>query len=328
MNSTQQTYIDRAREVIQTEMEALQLVMDSLDEAFCDAVDAILETTAKGHKVVVTGVGKSLHIGQKIAATLTSTGTPTVILHPAEAMHGDLGVIQPGDIVIALSYSGESDEMNTLIPVIKRGDNRIIALTGNSESSLAKHSELVISVQVAREACPFNMAPSSSTTATLAVGDALALVLLQARGFEKKDYARLHPGGAIGRALLVRIQEVMRQGERLASVGPEASVLDALDEMTRARSGAVAVIDEDQKVLGVFTDGDLRRHITDPQPLAERMIRDVMTANPIQVQQGALAAEVLSVFEKHQIDDLVVVDEKGCLAGLVDLQDLPKFKIL
>ena len=283
----------RARDVIEIEIDAMKCVGDALDESFHQATQLILTQVNAGHKVVVTGMGKSMHVGQKMAATLTSTGTPSVTLHPAEAMHGDLGLITDGDVVIVLSYSGESDEVITLLPLIKRMGNSVIALTANSDSTLAKNSDVMISIAVPREACPFNMAPTASTTATLAVGDALALVLLEARGFKKEDYARFHPGGAIGRSLLLKISEVMRSGDRVATVTPDARVQEAVIAMTRAKSGAVAVVSPDHEVLGVFTDGDLRRHMQDLEGLTTRLISDVMTADPITVQETALAAEVL-----------------------------------
>jgi arabinose-5-phosphate isomerase len=243
-------------------------------------------------------------------------------------MHGDLGIFNAGDILLVLSYSGESDELLALVPMAKRLQIRIIAMTGNESSSLAKLSDVVIPVTIAREACPFNMAPTTSTTATLAVGDALAMVLLEARGFNLEDYAKLHPGGAIGRALLLRVSDIMRTRERMAVVPDTAKVKDALFAMTQARSGSAGVVDSGNRLLGIFTDGDLRRHIARHSDILNAPICDLMTRSPICVRPEQLAVDVLQIFEKHNIDDLLVVDADGCLIGAVDIQDLPKLKIL
>jgi arabinose-5-phosphate isomerase len=320
-------YAERAREVIDIEIAGLQKVRDGLGPSFGEAVKLILDRLGQGGKVVVCGVGKNMPIGQKIAATLTSTGCPSVFLHPSDAMHGDLGILGKLDVLLALSYSGESEELVNLIPVVKRYGVAVVSLLGETKSALAGHSDLVIPVTVDREACPFNMAPTTSTTATLAVGDALAMILLEARGFKKEDYAKLHPGGAIGRTLLLRVADIMRTGDRLAQVAKGAKVKDAVLAMTSARSGSVVVVDAKNRVAGIFTDGDLRRHITDPTRLAEQVIDDVMTPNPITLTKNHLAVDVLALFETHNIDDLIIVDEKKHLVGMVDIQDLPKFKI-
>lgn len=319
--------LNRAREVLDVEIEGLRKVRASLDQGFTGAVDRILAALNAGHKIVVTGVGKNIPIGQKIAATLTSTGSPAVFLHPSDAMHGELGILADGDTVLALSYSGESEELMNLMPALKRGNVSIIALTCSRTNSLARHSDEVVLVAVDAEACPFNMAPTASTTATLAVGDALAMVLLEARGFRKEDYAKLHPAGAIGRTLLLRVQDIMRTGSRLATVPRGARIKDAVIAMSEARSGSVAVLNDDKTIAGIFTDGDLRRHIDTPD-LPSRVIDGFMTVKPISIRKDQLAVDVLALFEKHNIDDLVVVDEQGRLAGSVDIQDLPKFKIL
>lgn len=320
--------IERAREVVGIEIAGLQKVRDGIGPEFERAVRMMEERVRAGGKIVVTGLGKSFHIGQKIAATLTSTGAPAVVLHPAEAMHGDLGLLQPPDVVLALSYSGESEELLGLLSIIKRSGVAIIALTGEVGSSLARYSDVILSAAVDREACPFNMAPTASTTAALALGDALAMVLLEARGFQKEDYAKLHPGGAIGRTLLLRVGDFMRTGERLAQVCASASVKDAVLAMTSARAGAVAVVDEEARVCGIFTDGDLRRHLPATPGLLDLPVARVMTPRPISLSRDHLAVDVLAVFEAHNIDDLVIVDDAGRLVGMVDLQDLPKMKIL
>lgn len=320
-------YLARAREVIDTEIEGLRRVRDALDEAFVKAVERILTALGAGGKIVVCGVGKNIPIGQKIAATLTSTGSPAVFLHPSDAMHGELGILSDGDVVVALSYSGESEELLNLLPAIKRRKLPIVAITGSRENALARVSDEVIVAAVDAEACPFNMAPTASTTAALAVGDALAMVLLEARGFRKEDYAELHPGGAIGRTLLLKVEDIMRTGPRLATVPRGARVKDAVVAMSSARAGSVVIIDGDRKVAGIFTDGDLRRHL-DLADLPNRVIDELMTPNPIRIRIGRLAVEALAIFEKHNIDDLIVVDDSDRLAGCIDIQDLPKFKIL
>ncbi len=287
-----------------------------------------MAATRGGRKVVVTGVGKNLPIGEKISATLASTGTTSVVMNPTQALHGDLGILAGGDVLLALSYSGESEEILNLIPLVRRFDVTVIAITGNLKSTLAKLSDTTISVAVDREACPFNMAPTTSTTATLAVGDALAMVLLESRGFKIEDYAKLHPGGSIGRTLLLKVSDIMRRDERVASVPSGAKVKDAILAMTRARTGMAGIVDAKNRVLGIFTDGDLRRRLPQQPDLLLCAIDDVMTRNPITVKQDDLAVEVLRVFETHNIDDLLVVDVGRRLVGAIDIQDLPKLKIM
>lgn len=322
------SYVERAREVLDVEIAELQSVRDGLDGGFTRTVEIVLERLAAGGKIVLTGVGKNLPIAQKIAATLTSTGSPAVVLHPSDAMHGDLGLLLERDAVIALSYSGASDELMALIPSIKRLNVPLIALTGEPDGPLAQVADVTLLVRVSREACPFNMAPTASTTATLAVGDALAMVLLDARGFRREDYAKLHPGGAIGRALLLKVSDIMRTGERLACVPRTALVADAVLAMTSARAGSVAVVDPDGRLAGIFTDGDLRRHIGASANVGALALGDVMTRNPIRIRSDRLAVDVLATFERHAIDDLVVVDAEDRVVGMVDLQDLPKVKLL
>jgi arabinose-5-phosphate isomerase len=321
-------FIKRGREIIDLEIEGLQKVRANLNAGFSQAVEAIIAATHSGRKVVVTGVGKNLHIGEKISATLASTGTTSVVLNPTQAIHGDLGILAGGDVLLALSYSGESEEIITLIPLVRRFDVTIIALTGDLKSTLAKMSDMAISVAVDREACPFNMAPTTSTTATLAVGDALAMVLLEARGFKLEDYAKLHPGGSIGRTLLLKVSDIMRRDDRVASVPSGAKVKDAILAMTRSRTGMAGIVDSKNKVLGIFTDGDLRRRLPQQPDLLLSTIDDVMTRNPITVKRDDLAVEVLRVFETHNIDDLLVVDAEHHLVGAIDIQDLPKLKIM
>ena len=277
---------------------------------------------------MITGVGKSLHIGQKMAATFTSTGTPSVTLHPSEALHGDLGILDGRDVLLALSYSGATEELMRLVPIARRLEASIVSITGVGDSPLARHSDAVISATVQREACPFNMAPTASTTVTAALGDALAMVLLEARGFNQDDYAKLHPGGSIGRALLTRVSDVMRTGNRMAKIKEGSRVKDAVLAMTSCKSGSVAVVDANDKLLGIFTDGDLRRHLSDSVQVTELVIDEVMTRNPVTLHEDDLAVDILQIFEHHNIDDLVVLNRHGAVVGQVDIQDLPKFKIL
>lgn len=317
-----------ARHVFDTEIEALAQVRDGLDERFQAAVDLLLRTLANGGKIVVTGVGKNLHIAEKVSATLASTGSTSVVLNPSQAIHGDLGVLAAADVLVALSYSGDSEEIKNLIPPVRRLGIPIVAMTGSPESTLGSVSEVVLPVTVPREACPFNMAPTASTTATLAMGDALAMALLDARGFRREDYAKLHPGGAIGRALLYRASDIMRQGDAVATVTEDASVQDVLVAMTRARAGSACIVDPQGGLLGIFTDGDFRRHIaTNPAMPLATPVADVMTRNPLRVQVSQLAVDVLQVFERHKVDDLPVVDDAGRLVGSIDIQDLPKLKV-
>ncbi len=314
--------------MIDIEIAGLEAVKGQLGASFNRAVNAMVETIAQGGKVVVAGVGKSGNIGRKIAATLTSTGTASVLLDSVDALHGDLGILRDGDLVLMLSYSGESEELVQLLPAMKRFDVRLLSLTSDASSTLGRASDLVISVSVPKEACPFNLAPTASTTATLAMGDALAMAVLKARGFKKEDFARHHPSGAIGKALLVRVEEIMRAGERNPIVRQTATVKDALFVMSQAKSGCVSVTDSRGRLVGVFTDGDLRRLLTDGEECLGSRLREVMTREPIRIQASALAAEALQIFDAKPIDDLVVVNPKGEPVGLIDSQDLPKMKLM
>ncbi|HWQ92996.1 MAG TPA: KpsF/GutQ family sugar-phosphate isomerase [Clostridia bacterium] len=318
----------QAREVFDIEIAALKAVRAQLDGAFSQAVDLVVRTLSERGKLIVVGIGKSGHVGQKISATLTSTGSASVVLNSVDAMHGDLGIVRDGDAVLALSYSGESEELLNLLPALKRFAVKIIAITGNPKSSLAQHSDLVLNVRVPREACPFNLAPTASTTATLAMGDALAMTVLQARGFKKHDYARFHPSGAIGRTMLLRVGDIMRKGNRNPVAPLTLPVKEALLVMTQARSGSLSVVDKRGKLAGVFTDGDFRRHMAADTDLLTRPLEAVMTRNPIRVRDTALAMEAMKIFNERNIDDLIVVNGKDQPIGIVDLQDLPKLKLM
>ncbi len=321
-------HLARAREVFDIETAALKAVRAQLDPAFNLAVDFITRALAARGKVIVVGIGKSGNIGRKIAATLTSTGAPSVLLNSVDALHGDLGVVSDGDVVLALSYSGESEELLNLLPALKRFSIRIVAFTSSLKSTLARFSDAVVRVKVPREACPFNLAPTSSTTAMLVMGDALAMAVLAARGFRQQDFARHHPSGAIGRALLLQVKDVMRTGQRNAVAPATATVREALLVMTRAKSGSVSVVNARGKLAGVFTDGDLRRHMAGDEHILEKRLTKVMTAKPIRIKEDALAAEALKVFNEHNIDDLIVVNRTNQPVGLLDSQDLPKLKLM
>lgn len=322
------SHLGRAREVFDIEIAALQAAREQLDDSFSGAVELIVERLRARAKIVVVGVGKSGNIGRKIAATLTSTGAPSVVLDSVDALHGDLGVIADGDVVLALSYSGETEELLNLLPALKRFSIHLIAMTGAARSTMAKHSDIVLNVRVPKEACPFNLAPTASTTAMLALGDALAMTILEARGFTQKDFARHHPAGSIGRALLLKVSDIMRSGERNPVAPGTLSVKEGLLVMTRNKAGSLSIVDGKGKLAGVFTDGDLRRRMGEDAGLLERPLRDVMTANPIHIREDALAAEALKIFNERNIDDLIVVNRRREPVGLIDLQDLPKMKLM
>jgi len=322
------SHLARARQVFDLELAGLRAVRGQLDGTFSAVVEEVIETLRRRNKVVVVGIGKSGNIGRKIAATLTSTGSTAVALDPVDAVHGDLGLVNDGDLVLALSYSGESDELLNLLPALKRFAVRLVAVTGQPRSTLARHSDWILNVRVPREACPFNLAPTTSTTAMLVLGDALAMTVLQARGFKPHDFARHHPAGAIGRALLLRIQDIMRRGER-NSVAPQTlTVKEALLVMTRAKAGSVSVVDARGRLVGVFTDGDLRRRMAADEHVLSRSLSRVMTRRPVCVREDALAVEALKIFNERSIDDLIVVNARREPVGLVDAQDLPKLKLM
>ncbi|MBR2839549.1 MAG: KpsF/GutQ family sugar-phosphate isomerase [Kiritimatiellae bacterium] len=342
--------LSRAREVFDIEIEGLRRTRGSLGPSFVEAVRLFLETTASGGLVVVTGVGKNLHAAEKISAIFASTGTRSVVLNPVQAMHGDLGIVSARDVLLALSFSGESDEVVRLVPAIRRHGLKIVSMTGRADSSLARASDIHIEIPCGREACPFGMAPTNSVTATLAMGDALAMALLDAHKFSVRDYAANHPAGAIGRALLLTAADVMRTGGALALVKPTATVMDALMAMTRAQGGSAVVVDGRGGLLGIFTDGDFRRAVSSgvgrqtapggrhgaadcrlsdvaPSILATPVSRH-MTKKPVFVRAGMPAADLVKVFESRHIDDLPVCDAKGRVVGLVDIQDLPRMKVI
>ncbi len=322
------SHLNRARKVFDIELAAIKAVRSQLDSAFERAVELIVATLQRRGKIVIVGIGKSGNVGQKIAATLTSTGSTSVVLNSVDALHGDLGILNDGDLVLALSYSGESEELINLLPAMKRFSVQIIAMTGNPRSTVAKRSDVVLNVKVPKEACPFNLAPTSSTTAMLVMGDALAMTVLQARGFKEQDFARHHPAGSIGRSLLLQVRDIMRKDSRNAVASEELTVKEALLVMTQAKSGSVSVVNRRGKLAGVFTDGDLRRHMAVDEKILNRTLASVMTPKPIALREDALAVEALKIFNERNIDDLIVVNARNEPVGLVDSQDLPKLKIM
>lgn len=315
--------LERAKMVLEIEARAVAGLKERLNDEFVRAVELILRCEGK---VVVTGVGKSGIIGKKIASTLASTGTPAFFLHPTEGVHGDLGMLDRRDVVLAISRSGETEELSQLLPLIKRQGNRLIAFTGNPSSSLAKAADVVIDVGVDQEACPLGLAPTASTTAALAMGDALAVALLEERGFRREDFARLHPGGVLGRRLLLRVRDLMHVGEEFPRVWEETSMKEVLVEMTSKRLGVTAVMDGGGRLVGVITDGDLRRALERYPDLLQRRASEIMTRNPKGIEADALAAEAVKRMEEHSITSLFVFERPGdrVPVGIIHLHDLLK----
>ena len=303
----------------------MQALSERVDDAFVQAVQRMLDCRGR---VVVMGMGKSGHIGRKIAATLASTGTPAMFVHPAEASHGDLGMITEADVVLGISNSGQSEEINSLLPILRRQRITLIAMTGGLDSPLARHADVVLDSSVDKEACPLNLAPTASTTAQMALGDALAVALLDARGFRAADFARSHPGGALGRKLLTHVSDVMRSGDAVPQVLPQASFSELMREMSRKGLGASAVVDADGAVLGIFTDGDLRRLVEQGQDLRALSAADVMHRQPRTVRADALAAEAAAVMEQHRITSVLVVDAQARLVGALNTNDLMRAKVI
>ena len=314
-----------ARETLDIEAEALMGLKSRLDARFSQAIQMMLNVQGR---VVVTGMGKSGHIGSKIAATLASTGTPAMFVHPGEASHGDLGMIKAVDVVLAISNSGESDELVSILPVLKRLGVPLIAMTGGMNSALAQHADVVLDSSVSKEACPLNLAPTASTTAQLALGDALAVALLDARGFKAEDFARSHPGGSLGRRLLTHVSDVMRKDDQVPRVLPTAGFSELMQEMSRKGLGASAIVNEAQQIMGIFTDGDLRRLIEKGLDLRSLLAQDVMHANPRTVKQNALAVEAAELMEQFKITSVLVVNDAGQLSGALNTNDLMRAKVI
>ena len=312
--------IDAAKEVLFIEEQGLAAVRAQIGEEFVRAVEAV--QTSNG-RLVITGIGKSGLVGQKISATLNSTGTPSFFLHPVEAMHGDLGMVMASDVILAISYSGETSELNGLLVSLKTRGNAIIAMTGNSHSFLARSADIVLDIRVPKEACPLGLAPTASTTATLALGDALAVVLLNRKKFQAEDFRQNHPGGSLGERLKVRVSEVMLVGEDIPVISPESTAISAIEELNRKNKGAVLVIAEDNSVLGIVTDGDIRRIVmTAPNSIERATTAELMTSNPICIDGGRMAADALSIMQRHEITALPIIDDKGRMEGMLHLHDL------
>ena len=320
---------EQAKQVLRIEAEAISRLIDRVDDNFDRAIELVLNCPGR---VVVTGMGKSGHIGNKIAATLASTGTPALFLHPAEGIHGDLGMVTRGDVVIAISNSGETDELTRMLPSLKRLGIKIIALTGNKDSSLGKNSDVVIDVGVKEEACPLGLAPTASTTATLAMGDALAVVLLDRRGFKEEDFACYHPGGSLGKRLLLHVRDVMHSGDAVPKVSETTLVKDAIYEISSKKMGITSVVDGKGMLLGIISDGDLRRWMERTEQAGENLltkkVSEVMTRNPKVISGDALAAEAIDIMEGRSITSLLILDDQGRPTGVVHLHDLLKAGVM
>ncbi len=326
MSTDHASILAQAREYLRIDVEQLSRVADLLEPSFAATVETLAKRFAAGGKLVCGGIGKSYHIAAKVAATFTSTGSPAVLLHPAEAPHGDLGILRNGDCVLLLSHSGETKEVVQLVPLLRRLDVCVISITGSKDNRLARLADHALCVKIEREACPFNLAPTTSALVTLAVCDTLAMLTQATLGFTREEYRQLHPAGSIGESLHLNVSDIMRSGERLPVCKPTDSVRDAVLAMTRHKAGAVAVVDEASRVLGVYTDGDLRRTLSRTDDLGQSLLADHMTANPITLAVSAKATDALTLFSRHNIDDLLIVDADNRLMGLIDLQDIPKLK--
>ena len=323
--TTQSSVLDLARQVLQIEADAIAALIPRLGQGFIDATSIILHCHGR---VVVSGIGKSGHIARKIASTMASTGTPAFFVHPAEASHGDIGMITRDDVMIALSNSGESAELLTIVPLIKRQGAKLIAITGESESTLARQADVHLDARVAQEACPLGLAPTASTTAAMALGDALAVALLDARGFSAEDFARSHPGGSLGRRLLTHVRDVMRKDDEIPNVSEAASLSDALLEMSKKRMGMTAVVNAAHQVTGIFTDGDLRRSLERFSNIHSVRITDVMTHAPRTISMERLAVEAVEIMERHKVNQILVVSDNGKLVGALNMHDLFRAKVV
>ena len=318
------SFIESAKTVLGIEAEAINNIINNLDENFEYACQKIIECDGR---VIVTGMGKSGHIANKIAATLASTGTPAFFVHPGEASHGDLGMITPKDLVLAISNSGETPEVLTILPIIKRMGVALIGFANAPTSTLAKISDVYVNIPVEQEACPMNLAPTASTTATLAVGDALAIAVLQARDFDESDFARSHPGGSLGRRLLLYVEDIMHRGDEIPTVSKDDSLSDALVEMSTKGLGMTAIVSDNNELLGIYTDGDLRRSLADKANV-DTPIKEVMSPNPIAIKPDVLAAELVAMMKSDSINSIIVTDEKNCVVGALNMQDLLRAGVL
>lgn len=325
MSINRSQILELGKQTLEIEATAVHALIARLNDNFINAVEAILKIDGR---VVVMGMGKSGHIATKIAATLASTGTPAMFVHPAEASHGDLGMITPNDVVLALSNSGETEEITRLLPLIKRLGVSLIAITGNLNSTLGREATLALDSSVEKEACPLNLAPTASTTAQLAIGDALAVALLDSRGFKSEDFAASHPAGALGRRLLTHVSDIMRVDDQVPFVGPDVGMNELLEEMSKKGLGATAIVDSERKPIGIFTDGDLRRLIERGVSLKSMSASDVMKGTPKTITQNALAVDVVGIMEERRINTLLVVDAHGVLCGALNTNDLMRAKVI
>jgi arabinose-5-phosphate isomerase len=317
--------LELARRVLAVEADAVRALIERLDQHFVAALELI---ATRNGRVIVSGIGKSGHIARKIASTMASTGTSAYFVHPAEASHGDLGMIEAGDVFVAISYSGSSEELLSIVPLVKRRGAKLIAMTGNAQSALAREADVHLDARVAQEACPLNLAPTASTTAALALGDALAVALLERRGFSADDFARSHPKGRLPRQALVHVADVMRKGADVPAVPLGAAALEAVAEITRGGLGMTAVVDGERRVQGIFTDGDLRRVLEKGTDLAGARVDEVMSRKPRTLRPEALAVEAVQLMEAHKISQLLVVDERGALLGALNMHDLFRAKVI
>jgi arabinose-5-phosphate isomerase len=317
--------LELARRVLAVEADAVRALIERLDQHFIAALELI---ATRNGRVIVSGIGKSGHIARKIASTMASTGTSAYFVHPAEASHGDLGMIEAGDVFVAISYSGSSEELLSIVPLVKRRGAKLIAMTGNAQSALAREADVHLDARVAQEACPLNLAPTASTTAALALGDALAVALLERRGFSADDFARSHPKGRLPRQALVHVADVMRKGADVPAVPLGAAALEAVAEITRGGLGMTAVVDGERRVQGIFTDGDLRRVLEKGTDLAGARVDEVMSRKPRTLRPEALAVEAVQLMEAHKISQLLVVDERGALLGALNMHDLFRAKVI
>ena len=324
----QVNYVDRGRRIFDMEIEELQKVSSSLSDSFAQAVELLKVSLENKGKIVVVGIGKSGNIGHKIAATLNSTGSTAVVLNSQNALHGDLGLISDGDAIVILSYSGETAELLDLLPFIKRFDVSLVGITGKADSTLEQQSDATLLTTITREACPLNLAPTSSSTAMLVMGDALAMVLLESRGFTEKDFSKFHPGGSLGRALLTTVDDIMRSGDALAIIQPSDTVQDALSTMSKAHSGACIVTHGDGTMAGIFTHGDFARSFQENPDIGNLPVSQFMTTDPITLRSNSLAVEAVTTIGTHRIDDIVVLDRDNKPVGIIDTQDFARLKLI
>lgn len=325
---TDEAILEKAERVLSIEIAELGRLKANLGGEFIAAVRRVLAATERGGKILVLGVGKSGHVGEKIAATLASTGCVAVVLNPLNALHGDLGVVADGDLIFALSYSGETDELVKILSVLKRFRVEIVGVTGNPESTLGKLSDVTLNVSVQQEACPLNLAPTSSTTAMLALGDALAMVVLEARNFDREQFSRFHPEGSLGRVLLTKVVDVMRDREQTTLVAGNETVSAVLRKMTEKRNGAAVIEGEEMQLLGIFTHGDFARYFSERADIGTLPVSQLMTTRPVCVREDAMAVEALAVLREHRVDEVIVVDDRNRVRGLVDVQDLARHRLV